>query len=334
MPERTALKTHAKATVSVSNTIVEIAKQAIDDKWQALGGAPGAPTVPGPSGAIRIKWQAYYREYANGRIYTSGDAFWVKGAILARYLQLGGPASWLGMPRSDELDFSEGGKVSVFEHGSIYWWPDTGTREVNNVVVHYTGLHCFGETDVDHGTDDDEPYATFGITSADGGQQVIQTRVYDDVDGGEGRFDVIELYRGRPSGLAISTILQENSDGNTALSRQAMSEAVNKAGPALVGATTLIPVVGPVLGPLASAAFQVFKKDLIDALNSFIETTLGYRDRPLGADLLQLTPKQMVLLATRPEGHAQFNEIPWRFETTLMSRFGASYKAYFNIFPA
>ena len=44
-------------------------------------------------------------------------------------------------------------------------WLDTGARALNDVIVHYTGLHCFGETDVDHGTDSDEPYATIGVVT-------------------------------------------------------------------------------------------------------------------------------------------------------------------------
>lgn len=317
-------------------SIVGIAQKAIDSKWQSLGGAPGAPAVQGPRGLVKIGPTTFYRAYANGRIYSvAGDAFWVHGAIGARYLQLGGPGSWLGLPQADEQDFSEGGKVSLFQNGAIYWWPDTGTRELNEVVVHYTGVHCFGETDADQiGSTDDEPYATLGVVAPDGSAQTFRSQVYDDVDSGEGRFEVIEIYRGKPHGLAISTILQEHSNGDTEASRKAMTEAVDKAGPAIAGAATLIPLVGPVLGPLATAAYQVFRKDLINALNSFIETTLGFADRPLGSDLRELTPKQMVILATRPEGNAQFNEIPWRFETSLMERFGASYRVYFNVFPA
>ena len=42
----------------------------------------------------------------------------------------------------------------------------------------------------------------------------------------------------------------------------------------------------------------------MSALNSFAEGTIGLTDRPLGSDFLALTPKQMIVLATRPEGHA------------------------------
>lgn len=41
----------------------------------------------------------------------------------------------------------EDGRASKFQHGAIYWWPDTGTIAINDVIVHYTGWYCFGETD-------------------------------------------------------------------------------------------------------------------------------------------------------------------------------------------
>ena len=251
-----------------------------------------------------------------------------------RYTQLGGPNSWLGRPISEELDFPQDGRVRTFQHGAIYWWPDTGPRELNNVVVHYTGVHCFGETIFDLASSDDEPYATIGVAGPDATAGTFRSQIYEDVDPGEGRFEVIELYRGKPRGLLINTILQERSGGDTEASRAAMQEAVEKGGAALAAAATAIPVVGPVLGPVASLVHQAIKQDLIDALNSFLENTLGFADRPLGTDLIELTPKQMVVLATRPEGHAQFGAIRWRFETGLLTRFGASYKVYFNIFGA
>jgi hypothetical protein len=111
-----------------------------------------------------------------------------------------------------------------------------------------------------------------------------------------------------------------------------MKEAVEKGGTALAGAATAIPGVGFVLGPLAMIGFQAIKGEITDLLNEFVENALGFADRPLGTDIVELTPKQMVMLATRPEGHAQFGPIPWRFETRLLERFGASYKVYFNIF--
>jgi hypothetical protein len=335
----------------------EVADSDINDYWTRLGGALGEPKIPGDGGLIRVGEPehyfnrdtsgagGYYRDYANGTIYKNDniDIHYVWGAIGERYTQLGRTASWLGWPTSNELSFAdkdgnfadEDGRVTTFQNGAIYFWSDIGPREVNDVIVHYTGLHCFGETDFDNGlSDDDEPYATIGVIGPDGTKGVFRSQIYEDVDAGEGRFEVIEIYRGKPRGLVINTILQEHSGGDTEKSREIMGQIVDKGGAALAASAIAIPIVGPVVAPLLSAAHQVLKKDIADALNSFVGNTLGFADRPLGGDVTELTPKQMVVLATRPEGHSQFNEIPWRFETSLLSRFGATYKVYFNIFGA
>jgi hypothetical protein len=309
---------------------------AILAKYQELraeGGFLGYPTTDElgtPDGVGR------YNHFERGSIYWSpgNGAREIHGAIRDRWQTLGWEQSWLGYPISDEMAFPEDGRISVFQNGSIYWWPDTGTREVNDIVVQYTGLYCFGETDADGIlTNSDEPYASIGIKGPDF-EQTFRTQIYDDVDSGDTREDLIELYRGKPRGLLINAVLNEYSGGDTELSRQKIKEAYEKGSPYLADAITQIPYVGPVLGPLAEAALAAAKEDILDALNAFLESTLGYANRPLGADVITLSTKEMVLLATRPEGHAYQYAIPWRFETALLSRFGASYKLYFNIFGA
>jgi hypothetical protein len=253
--------------------------------------------------------------------------------IRDRWQALGWERSWLGYPVSDELPFSEGGRISVFQHGTIYWWADTGTREINDVVVQYTGLYCFSETDVDGGSDADEPYANISVNGP-GFETMMRTQIYEEVDSGDERPDIVEIYRGKPRGAVISALLTEYSGGDTELSRQKLREAYERGGPYVADAISMIPVVGPVLGPISMVAMEIAENEILDALNAFVESTLGYANRPLGADVIGLTAKDMVLLATRPEAHAFQYGIPWRFETKLLQRFGASYKLYFNIFGA
>ena len=314
---------------------------AIRDRYVQFGGPDGWLGFPLTDETATPDGRGRYNHFEHGSIYWSPatGALEVHGAIRDKWAELGYERGWLGYPRSDEVGFDDG-RVSLFEHGAIYWWGDTGARALNEVIVHYTGLHCFGETDIDSGSDSDEPYATLGVAVPGGQKQVFQTKIYgegpgeDGVDSNEGYFDVIELYRGTPRGLILSSLLQEHSGGDTKASREVIAEAVEKGGQALATAATLIPVVGPVLGPAASVALKLFKQDIIDALNSFVESTLGYADRPLGSDVQVLTAKQLIVIATRPEGHKQFGPIPWRFETPPMTRFGATYKLYFNVFPA
>src|SRR5258708_5001674 len=89
-------------------------------------GVPGKPL----SWVERVHNSSRVR-FENGAIYAtpSGDLAWVHGAIGARYDQLGGASSWLGLPLRDEEPMSEEGRASVFERGTIYWWPDVGAIE-------------------------------------------------------------------------------------------------------------------------------------------------------------------------------------------------------------
>jgi uncharacterized protein with LGFP repeats len=86
----------------------------------------GAPTsdevnVPGVAGARMNTFQG-------GVIYWSQStgAHVVYGAILAKYNSIGGPRSFLGLPTSDEMDNTGGGRVSYFQHGKIVWTSDGG----------------------------------------------------------------------------------------------------------------------------------------------------------------------------------------------------------------
>ena len=74
------------------------------------------------------------QNYAGGRIYwsqTSG-AHVVYGAILSRYLAVGGPTGPLGFPTTDESRTPDNvGRYNHFSRGgSIYWTPSTGAHAI------------------------------------------------------------------------------------------------------------------------------------------------------------------------------------------------------------
>ncbi|MBK4173889.1 hypothetical protein GWO60_04830 [Corynebacterium macginleyi] len=71
--------------------------------------------------------------------FETGTAYWspehgahvLYGRIGARYAEIGGPTSWLGFPKSDEIGTPDGkGRFVHFEKGSIYWSPETGAWEI------------------------------------------------------------------------------------------------------------------------------------------------------------------------------------------------------------
>ena len=61
--------------------------------------------------------------------------FQVYGEIGKKYQRLGGPAGWLGQPLNDETGTPDGvGRYNHFQHGSIYWTPATGAREIHGYI--------------------------------------------------------------------------------------------------------------------------------------------------------------------------------------------------------
>ncbi len=73
--------------------------------------------------------------WAEGRGTRCGSSPYVVGAIDEKYQELGGCASFLGVPITEQLESPDGlGRYSVFEHGSIYWTAEVGAHEVHGEV--------------------------------------------------------------------------------------------------------------------------------------------------------------------------------------------------------
>jgi len=237
--------------------------------------------------------------------------------------------SFLGAPTSDELDFDQGGKVRFFLGGAVYWWGDTGAMAVpnNRIAIRYSGFNCFGKSD---GPGDDEPYFTFGVIAPDfKAEPPPQTRIYENVSEGTNVPDSLELFRGAPVGIAIDVTLIEHDNGDPIKYRSVVERAVNEAAPRVTEALTLVPAAGQVLSIGARVALEAFLGDIVDALNSL----LGTGDDLLGRDLIPLTPKQMIVLATQTPVH-DLGGVPFRLQTRLLDGDGSSYKACFDLAPA
>ena len=252
----------------------------------------------------------------------------VIGAIRDKWIELGGASSFLGEPLTDEMDFPEGGKVSVFQGGAIYWWPDTGAIELNNVVIHYTGLICFGETNDGPTSSADEPYVVIGLTTPTGTSS-IRSQIYNSVDAGFSRPDVVEVYHGKPTGLALSILLMEHDSGNPDKYKDEMGVAIQAAIPAVQALLTLIPKIGKVISTVAGPILQAIAPTVTNALNSL----LGTEDDRIGDSTIALSAKQMVVLATRT-GVSVDRGVGFKVETPLLSGDGGSYKVYFNLIAA
>lgn len=304
---------------------------AIFQKWAQLNwenGPMGYPTTDEtktPDGIGRFN---HFEK--GGSIYwtpdTGANAVW--GDIRKHWESLGWERSYLGYPTSDESDFPEGGRANTFQNGGIYWWPDTGAIDLRDVVIHYTGLHCFGETDWDQSSNSDEPYVILSISTPER-TATLRSQVYEDVDGGEARPDLIEIYRGKPYGINLGVVLMENDfgDPNVYLADvKKVVEGVHAAGTVALG---LIPVAGPVIAAIAGPGLGTLMPKIAEAINNLFD----FGDDRIGGETVTLSAKQMVLLAARTN-NSTFKGIGFKAETPLISGSGASYKVYFGIVPA
>lgn len=109
----------------------------IDARYQAFGGCGGflgaalTDETPTTDGAGR------YNVFRNGSIYWSPStaAFELHGAIRDKWAEVGWESGSLGYPVSNETKTPDGvGRFSVFEHGSIYWTPQTGAHEIHGRI--------------------------------------------------------------------------------------------------------------------------------------------------------------------------------------------------------
>jgi hypothetical protein len=263
----------------------------------------------------------------------------VYGAIGAKYTELGGPSSWLGWPTvirppgpnavdpltlPDEQPFVENGRVSTFENGAIYWWPDTGAIELGHIVVRYTGLACFGDTG---GWGSDSPYVYFGTVPAPGTAPPFstRTRIYEGVDEYDSREDDIELYRGLPYGMTLVSVLWEHGSSDPDKYRDTIKTGVEQASNGAAAAVGYIPYVGPYLAPIAKAFLQAIGPDIVEA----VEDVLDISEYHIGTVTQFISAKDMVILTRAPLQN--YRGILWNLDSPLISDDDASYKVYVAI---
>jgi hypothetical protein len=303
---------------------------AIREKWVSLGGwdwgVPCTDETATPDGIGRFN---HFNGGAASIYWTPATgACAIYGAIRERWEALGWEAGYLGYPTSDEENFPEGGRANSFQNGGIYWWTDTGAIDLRDVVVHYTGLHCFGETDWDQGSIEDEPYFIVAVTTPQI-SQTIRTKIYDGVNDGNTEPDLLEIYRGAPYGINIAEVLMERDFGDPDRYRGEVQQAVDKAHAAGTLALGAIPVVGVAIAAVVGPVLGKWMPAVGEAINDLFD----WGDDRIGGANMTLTAKEMVLLATRTQ-NADFNGIGYKVETPLISGSGASYKAYFGLVPA
>lgn len=303
---------------------------AIYQKWLEAGGLnfgrPNTDEMGTPDGVGRYN---HFNDDTASIYWTpSTGAHTIYGDIRARWSELGWENSYLGYPVSDEVDFADGGRANEFQNGGIYWWGDTGAIDLRDVVVHYTGLHCFGETDWDQASDSDEPYVIFAMSSP---QHVwgLTSRVYNDVDGREQRPDLLELYRGRPYGLNIGIVLMEYDFGDPNKYKDEVVQVVTGVHTVGTAALGLIPVAGPIIAAIVGPSLGA----LMPKIGGALSDAFDWGDDRIGSTTVTISARDLVLLAART-GNSTYGAIGFKRESELISGLGASYKVYIGVVPA
>jgi hypothetical protein len=308
----------------------------IRQRWAKLGweasplGYPTTDELTTPDGVGRFNHfsggGSIYWTPAGARVTPDGTKV-VSGSIGDRWAALGWERSYLGYPTSEEVVFTEGGRAQTFENGTIYWWSDLGAIDLDDVVLHYTGLYCFDETTWDQGSTADEPYVTISVTTPEIAS-VLQSRIYEEVEDGVAKPDPLEIYRGKPYGINIGCTVMEYDFGDPNKYKEDIQKAVMAVRQGGTLALGLIPGVGPIIAAVAGPVLGT----LMPSLGGALSDAFGWGDDQIGSANLTISAKQMVILATRTD-NSEFEGIGFKIETPRIEGLGASYKVYCGIVP-
>jgi hypothetical protein len=133
------------------------ATHAINAKAAELGWA-GAPFAD-----VDAAGAGFVRRFANADIYFSPQtgAHEVHGAIREKYDTLGGAASPLGLPVTDETGTPDGeGRFNHFQGGSIYWTARNGAAMVRGAIRHAWAAQGWETGPLGYPVQDEHRYVT------------------------------------------------------------------------------------------------------------------------------------------------------------------------------
>lgn len=296
-------------------------------KWKELGGLPRWVPFTDESPCLDGIGRYNHFNHDSATIMWSPQtgAHCVEGDIHKKWTELGWERSYLGYPTSSEENFPDGGRVTAFQTGGIYWWPDTGAIDANDVAVHYTGLICFKETGEISGSD--EPYAIMGVVTPFA-SNTFKSKVYSSVDSNTSRPDLIEVYRGKPNGISIAVALMENDEGDPDKYRKEITKAVQKAHELGTAACLFIPIIGAGIAAVLGPLIQKF----VPAIGKGINDLFDFGDDIIGSQTITLTGKEMLLLVRQANNTSK--NIGFKFSTNNLRGENANYKVYFGLVPA
>ncbi|QDG63990.1 LGFP repeat-containing protein [Pseudarthrobacter sp. NIBRBAC000502771] len=134
-PAASASAAASQPGVPASMAVLQVGDDAIIQHYEQLGG--GASFLGTPVGSPYDIAGGRAQRYTGGTIYWSPGtgAHEIHGSIGGHYAELGGPAGFLGFPRTDETGTpGAAGRYNNFAGGSIYWSPATGAHEIHGSI--------------------------------------------------------------------------------------------------------------------------------------------------------------------------------------------------------
>jgi aldose sugar dehydrogenase len=124
--------------LNLSEMLLPQAIDLINSKHAQWGGANGSLGRPVSNVSVTSDGLAFSRLYENGAIYwkIGGIPREVHGSIYNKWKDIGAELSELGHPLTDETPSSsgDGGYFNLFEHGAIYWTPNTGAHAIHGDI--------------------------------------------------------------------------------------------------------------------------------------------------------------------------------------------------------
>ncbi|WJZ03865.1 alpha/beta hydrolase-fold protein [Corynebacterium freiburgense] len=149
------------------------------------GGAIGEKTKDGAFGScLNNEYDVpggRAQDFRNGRAYWSDKtgAHVLIGRIAAHYSEIGATESWLGFPVTGELTAPDGvGRFVNFEHGAIYWTPETNAHAIPTDMKEAWGRLKYEQGVLKYPTSDPKDISGHLVQQFQGGY-VIRTKDQD-----------------------------------------------------------------------------------------------------------------------------------------------------------
>lgn len=159
------------------------------------------------------------------------------------------------------------------------------------------------------------------------GSGACQSKTYSDVGSSESNPDSMEIYRGKPNGIAITFRLMEHDEGD----RNKYTNDIAKAMTAVHSAGTLglefILVVGAGIVAVVGPLVQKFIPGLAKSVNDIF----GFGNDEVGRRTIVLTGKDTILAARR--NNTTQRGVGLKFLSNNLRGVGANYKVYFGLVP-